>query len=210
MKIRCYYLVSVAFFFLTYTALSADADLVTLLKGGQQSSEISKYLEPGPMPSQPKDEHSRTLRAVIAFGHVFEGEVTFKVDAQAKLLMWTQDPSIPPQAGVELFEKIARVLKSQYGPGKNIASIPNYGDASDVKSTAVLWLLETDIVLLKLEQYPSRAGISIVKRSSESWRSSMGADESEFWAQTLDSKMDAGPSPPQCNKRLVTTEASPC
>jgi len=50
-----------------------------------------------------------------------------------------QDQSTTPEDGVELFEKMASALRNEFGQGKAIARIPNYGDASDVKSTAVLF-----------------------------------------------------------------------
>lgn len=195
MKITPYLSLAAVFLIIASKACSADADLVGLIKGGQQSSAILKYLEPNSAPSQATDEHFWSLKRIIAFGGAFEGELSFNGDVQAKLLMWTQDPSITPQAGVEVFEKMVSALRREFGQGKVIASIPNYGDASDVKSTAVLWPIETDIVLLQLDRYPSRAGINVMRQSSESWRSSMGADESDFWAQTLDPKTDVETPP---------------
>lgn len=170
------------------SAYSADADLIGLIKEARQESAMVTLLESSLVPSRTPDGQRRTLKPIGAFGDIFEGEVAFKGGTQIELLLWTQKPSLSPQAALALFDKMASSLKSELGQGRIVANIPNYGDASDVKSTAVLWLIETDIILLQLNRYPSRGGIEVVRRSNEAWRSSMGADESDFWVETLDPK----------------------
>ena len=123
---------------------------------------------------------------MTAVGDSFEGAVGFKDGLQDEISIWTQNPSLPPQAGVEMFEKVAAAIRAELGPGKRIANVPNFGDAADVASTSVLWLTGEDIVHLKLDRYPLRAGIGITRQTLKSWRSGMGADESDFWVQTLD------------------------
>jgi hypothetical protein len=150
---------------LSTTASGADADLVNLIKGDQQSSTILGFLEPESKPSQITDGENLPLKRIIAFGYAFDGELDFNGGVQTKLLMWTQEPLIAPEAGADLFEKMANALRIVFGQGDLIASIPNHGDASDVESTAVFWTIGADIVLLQLEKYPSRAGVNIVRRS---------------------------------------------
>jgi hypothetical protein len=195
MKILLYLTLVAVNLILSTIASGADADLVNLIKGDQQSSTILSFLKPESKPSQITDGENRPLKRIIAFGYAFDGELDFNGGVQTKLLMWTQEPLITPKAGADLFEKMANALRIVFGQGNRIASIPNHGDASDVKSTAVFWTIGADIVLLQLDKYTSRAGINIVRRSSESWRSSMGADESEFWMRTLDELKDIEPSP---------------
>jgi hypothetical protein len=162
-----------------------DAELLEIIKKGQPSSTVWKIFETGPESSNSTGEQGRTLKPVSAFGSSFAARLTFKGTVQDKLAMWTDDPSMAPQAGLQLFEKMVTAFNRALGQGKVIAHIPNHGDASEVKSTAVLWFMGPDIVLLQLDQYPSRAGIKVVRSSRESWRGGMGADESEFWERTL-------------------------
>jgi hypothetical protein len=169
------------------SAYSADADLISLIKEARHASAIVVYLEPSAMPPHATDVERRTLKPISAFGGVFDGEVTFRVETQNETRLWTKEPLLSPQAASELFDKVASSLKSELGQGWTVANIPNYGDASDVKSTAVLWFIGTEVILLHLERYPWRGGIGVVRCSGESWHNSMGADESNFWTQTLSS-----------------------
>ena len=193
MKVILYFPLVAVYLILATRVSCADADLVDPIKGYQQSSTILSFLKSETKPSQITDGENRPLKCIIAFGYAFDGELDFNDGVQTKLLMWTQEPLITPEAGADLFEKMANALRIAFGQGSRIGSIPNYGDASDVKSTAVFWTIGSDIVLLQLDRYPSRAGINLVRRSSESWRSSMGADESEFWVRTLDALEDIEP-----------------
>lgn len=188
MKLIFYFLSVAACLAQVSSAYSADADLIGLIKEVRQASAIATHLEPSPVPSGTTDDQRRTLKPISAFGGIFDGEVSFRAGTQNEIRMWTREALLSPQAALELFHKIASSLKSELGRGRTVANIPNYGDASDVKSTAVLWLIETDIILLHLDQYPRRGGIGLVRCSGEAWRSSMGADESDFWVQTLESK----------------------
>lgn len=164
-----------------------DAELLEIIKEAPLPSKMLKIDETGPVSPNASEDQNRTLKPIRAFGSSFAARLTFKGTVQDKLALWTDDPAMAPQTGLPLFEKMATAFKSEFGQGKVIASIPNHGDASDVKSTAVLWFIGPDIVLLQLDQYPSRAGIKVVRSSRESWRSGMGADESDFWEQTLGS-----------------------
>lgn len=162
-----------------------DAELLEMIKEAPLPSKMLKIDETGPASPNASGDRSRTLKPIRAFGSSFAARLTFKGTVQDKLALWTDDPSMAPRAGLPLFEKMATAFNSEFGQGKVIASIPNHGDASEVKTTAVLWFMGPDIVLLQLDQYPSRAGLKVVRCSRESWRSGMGADESDFWEQTL-------------------------
>jgi len=76
-------------------------------------------------------DQRRTLKPMDAFGASFEGAVGFKDGLQDEILIWTQNPSLTPQAGVELFEKVAAAIRAELGPGKRIANVPNFGDAAE-------------------------------------------------------------------------------
>jgi hypothetical protein len=188
MKLINYFSLAIAILVQLSSAYSADADFIGLIKEVRQASAIANYLEPSPVPSGIADGQRRMLKPISAFGGLFEGEVAFKGGTQTELLLWTQEPSLSPQAAWDYFNKMASSLESELGQGRIVANIPNYGDASYVKATAALWFIGKDIVLLQLNRYPSRGGIEVVRRNKDAWRSSMGADESDFWVQTLDSK----------------------
>lgn len=188
MNLITYFSLAIASLVQLSSAYSADADFIGLIKEVRQASAIANYLEPSPVPSGIADGQRRMLKPISAFGGIFDGEVSFRAGTQNEIRMWTREALLSPQDALELFHKIASSLKSELGQGRTVANIPNYGDASDVKSTAVLWFIGTDVVLLHLDQYPRRGGIGLVRCSGDAWRSSMGADESDFWVQTLDSK----------------------
>ena len=134
------------------SAYSADADLVGLIKEARRASAMEPYLEQITVTPQTKDDQRRALKPISAFGGVFDGEVAFKAETQSELRLWTKEPLLSPEAASELFDKMARSLKSELGQGRTVANVPNYGDAAEVKSTAVLWLIGTDIVFLHLER----------------------------------------------------------
>jgi LPXTG-motif cell wall-anchored protein len=182
-----YILLTAALLAQVSSASGADAELIGLIKEARQASAMVAYLEPSVLPPRTGDVQRRALKPIRAFGGIFEGEAAFSEGRQNELLLWIKEPSISPRTALEVFDKIASSLKSELGQGRIVANIPNYGDAADVKSTAVLWLVGTDIVLLRLDLYPSRGGIEVARRHSEGWRNSMGADESDFWVRTLNS-----------------------
>jgi hypothetical protein len=188
MKLISYFSLAAACFAHVSIAYSADADLIGLIKDIRQTSAIMTHLEPSPEPSGTTDGQRRILKPISAYGGIFDGLVSFKAGIQNETRLWTREPLLSPEAALKLFDKIASSLKSELGQGRTVANIPNYADASDVKSTAVLWLIETEIILLHVDQYPRRGGVGLVRCSREAWRSSMGADESDFWEQALDSK----------------------
>ncbi|MEN9285532.1 MAG: hypothetical protein RLZZ179_3025 [Verrucomicrobiota bacterium] len=191
------------------SAYSADADLVGLIKEARRASAMEPYLEQITVTPQTKDDQRRALKPISAFGGVFDGEVAFKAETQSELRLWTKEPLLSPEAASELFDKMARSLKSELGQGRTVANVPNYGDVAEVKSTAVLWLIGTDIVFLHLERYPSRGGIGVVRRNSEAWRNSMGADESDFWVKTLDPKINAEPRPERHAELTLSKSINP-
>lgn len=188
MKSVLYLLLAVICLVLSCDAANADENLIDLIKQKQEPMALQPYLEPSSVDAMTSAEARHKLKPINAFGSIFTGEVVLKNAVPDQILVWTHDPSISPSAGLDLFEALTDALERELGVSRRIHEIPNYGDGSDVKSSAILWFIGSDIILLKLDRYSSRSGISIVRQSSESWRSGMGADESTFWSQTLDSK----------------------
>ena len=162
---------------LSCDAANADENLLDLINQKQEPLTLQPYLEPGSVDAMTTAEARHKLKPINAFGSIFTGEAVLKNAVPDQILVWTHDPSISPGAGLDLFEALTDALERELGVSRRIHEIPNYGDGSDVKSSAILWIIGSDIILLKLDRYSSRSGISIVRQSSESWRSGMGADE---------------------------------
>lgn len=190
MKITFYFWLNIVILGVVFEALGADSDLLNRITVDRRDSAILENLESGVMPADAAESHSLPMKPVSAFGAVFSGEVVFKEGVRDRIAMWTHDPLMKPRDGIELFGEMSSALKRKFGAGKVVDDIPNYGDGSEVKSSASLWFLQDEVVVLRLDQYSSRAGIILVRQEAKSWRANMGADESVFWSQTSDRKSE--------------------
>ncbi len=184
MKNFSFVYLAIIHFALPVGASGTDADLIGIIKEGRKFAMLPRYLEPSVKIGSSTNESGLKLKKIHAFGAVFVGDLNL-IGEQTGVFVWAEEAAIAPQVGVAIFKKAAEAFSGHLGEGKIIANIPNYGDASDVQSMAMLWFIGVDVILLQLDRYPSRAGISVVRRSMESWRGSMGADESAFWVRRL-------------------------
>jgi hypothetical protein len=49
----------------------------------------------------------------------------------------------------------------------------------------MLWADGSEVIMLSMDIYPTRAGLSLQRASRTSWLAEMGADQGEFWKKTL-------------------------
>lgn len=175
---------------------SAEETLLELFTQQQTPTGLQKYLEHSFAEIKTTPDGNYMVTPFGALGNDFAGEIVLKNGVPDRIAIWTREPSISPTAGLELFEGLAGILERELGESKRIHDIPNYGDGSNPKSSAFLWFIDSEMIMLQLVRYSSRSRVSIVRKSSESWRGRMGADESIFWHQTLDWKPELPPIPP--------------
>jgi hypothetical protein len=212
MRIAFYIFLNAVLLGFSYKAVGSDSDLLSSISADRQDLAIVEYLEPGEPSAEAAATYSRPMKPVNAFGTVFSGDVGFKEGFRDRIAIWTHDPLMRPHDAVQIFRKLTGALEGEFGEGEVIDNIPNYGDGSEVKSSASLWFLRDEIVVLRLDQYSSRGGISLVRENSESWRNSMGADESVFWSKALDEKSEPQRQPESSKEhspKWVTNEPLP-
>jgi cell division septation protein DedD len=76
-------------------------------------------------------------------------------------------------------------LRPRVGEGRLIKDVPSFEDAFDPKKQVMLWNDGSEMIVLSLAAYPTRASLGVRRVSRSSWLEEMGADQGEFWDKTL-------------------------
>lgn len=185
MKINLFFrLHLLAFLFcLPVISRASDVDLINIVAGKLKTTEIRPHLESS-APILPNEKAKRQMKRIDAFGKQFDGQSSFKGDALQSVSLWCK-PRLTPEAALQLFSKMSDALGKRFTDGRLIKNVPNYGDASDIKTHVRLWTHGDELIVLKVEVYPNKAEVSLARLNRALWFDEMGADEREFWEKTL-------------------------
>lgn len=162
----------------------SDDDLVKLMTTSLNGAGVGAYLEPSsPLPGS--DESRRKLKQIEAFGIRFSGQAAFKETSLQSVTLWCDEAQLAPDAALKLFSQVSSALRPRIGEGKLINDVPSFEDAVDPKKQVMLWPDGSEMIVLSVNAYPTRAGLSLQRIGRSLWREEMGADQGVFWDRTL-------------------------
>jgi len=165
-------------------SFGSESDLVDLMSTSLKGAGISARLEPSS--SLPDNDGSRQkIKQIEAFGINFSGQAAFKETSLQSVSLWCDDSRLAPDAAFKAFSQIADALHPRIGNGKLIKDVPSFEDATDPKKQVMLWTDKNEIIVLSMDTYPIRAGLSLQRNNLQEWLAEMGADQGEFWNKTL-------------------------
>lgn len=184
---------------------ASDAELLNIFAGPARAAAVTRYLEPLPE-GVGTGTTRRSLSSVQAFGASFSGEAFFESSNLKTTQFWCDDQKMTPAFASNLFGQLSSALRERLGQGKSVQDVPNYGDASDVKTQIMLWTEGDDVILLSMDTYPKRAGVTVIRQSRATWQAGMGADEGMYWHKTLEKGGESTvPITPDAPKSAVTS-----
>lgn len=177
-------LVSTAILCTLGASYGSENDLVNLIATSLKGAGISAHLEPSSS-LQGSDASRRKLKQIEAFGIKFSGQAAFKETSLQSVTLWCDETHLAPDAALRLFSQMSDTLRPRIGEGKLIKDVPSFEDAFDPKKQVMLWTDGSEMIVLSVDAYPTRAGLSLQRVSRSTWLEEMGADQGEFWDKTL-------------------------
>ncbi len=162
----------------------SEIDLVNLMATSLKGGEISTYLEPSSS-SKGSDDSGGKLKQIEAFGIKFSGQAAFKETSLQSVTLWCDEAHLTPETALRLFSQMSDALRPRVGEGRLIKDVPSFEDAFDPKKQVMLWNDGSEMIVLSVAAYPTRASLGVRRVSRSSWLEEMGADQGEFWDKTL-------------------------
>ncbi len=199
-------IVSIVILFALGSSYGSEGELVNLMAASLKGTEISAHLElPAPLPDS--GERRRKLKQIEAFGIKFSGQAAFKETSLLSVTLWCDEIQLAPDAALRLFSRISDTLRPRIGEGKIINNVPSFEDAFDPKTQVMLWVDGSEMIVLSVNTYPTRAGLSLQRIGRLTWLDEMGADQGEFWDKALKANGMAA-SPPSLDPPPTQTPSN--
>ena len=161
-----------------------EEELLEVLATTLLQSSAARDVEPANQ-APGAEVKSGELKPLEAFETKFLGKATFNEAALESVTYWCEDASLAPEAASKLFVHIADLLRQKLGEGTWVKDVPSFEDASDPKKQVMLWSEGPELVVLSVDVYPTRAGLSLQRLQRSTWIAQMGADQGAFWDKAL-------------------------
>lgn len=158
-------------------------DVVAQELRSPSNTRFAPYLDQ-PIVTDSLGSAEQKLKKLSAYGLTFSGRATLEKNELNSVSYWSDESDLDPALAEATRKAIALELGQQHGPAK-IVEVPNYGDASEVRTQVMRWEKADELILLTIQTYPTRSSIYLKRVKRTHWLAEMGADEGQFWQATL-------------------------